>query len=96
MSQCNISALITNNGCSMELLGRGESNFLAIWHSLLLLKDDLDSLLYSSLEETPHLISISKWGKHLPEKYKVALIKQKTFDFEGTFQFIANTKLITT
>lgn len=96
MSKRNISALITNNGCSMELSDMDESNSLAIWHSLLLLKDDLDSLLYSSLEETPHLIHIPKWGKHLPEKYKVALIKQKTFDFEGTFQFIANTKLVTT
>lgn len=51
-------------------------------------------MLSENLEKTPHLISSSKWGKYLPEKYKVSLIKQKLYDFDGAFHFINSTKLL--
>lgn len=94
MSQIEMSAIVTDNGCALEIATLDNSVLLDKWQSILSLRDNLDSMLYKTLEEAPHLINISKWGKYLPEKYKVLLIKQKLYDFEGAFGFISNYRLI--
>jgi ATP-dependent Lhr-like helicase len=43
-----------------------------------------------ALEENESLLGFSKWGKHLPIKYKVAILKERYFDFERAIELINN------
>lgn len=92
--QAGLPSIITDNGCTLEMTIPDGSALLSKWQSLLSLKNGIDSMLTQSLETTPHLIDFSKWGKYLPEKYKVSLIKQKLYDFDGAFLFITNIRLL--
>lgn len=45
-------------------------------------------MLLSSLEESLHLINFTRWGEYLPDKYKISLIEEKLYDFDGAFESI--------
>lgn len=94
LSQVEISSLVADNGCSLEIATLDKATLSEKWTSLLSMQDEVDLILSHSLEEAPQLINFSKWGKYLPEKYKVSLIRQKLYDFEGAFDFIRNYTLI--
>ncbi len=88
----NFKSNIINLGCSIETNISDWNMFISSMNSLLSYKDEclLNSAIEKRLEE-PVFLEISKWGKFLPDKPKVDLIKQKLFDFEGAFKFIENT-----
>lgn len=94
LSQTGLSTIITDNGCTLEVATHDSSALLSKWQSLLSLRNEVNSILIQSLEKTPHLIDFSKWGKYLPEKYKVSVIRQKLYDFDGAFHFITNIRLL--
>jgi ATP-dependent helicase Lhr and Lhr-like helicase len=43
-----------------------------------------------ALEEDESLLGFSKWGTYLPIKYKVAILKERYFDFERAIELINN------
>ena len=43
-----------------------------------------------ALEENESLLGFSKWGTYLPIKYKVAILKERYFDFERAIELINN------
>jgi ATP-dependent Lhr-like helicase len=47
-----------------------------------------------ALEENESLLGFSKWGTYLPIKYKVAILKERYFDFERAIELINNMNLI--
>lgn len=57
-------------------------------------KGCIDTLLSQAIQRNPSLINFSKWGKYLPVKYQVSLIRQKLYDFDAAFEFIRTIKLI--
>ena len=54
----------------------------------------LDEHILEQLKADNSLLNFSKWGIYLPDKYKVALIKENHFDIEGAINFISNFKLV--
>ena len=56
--------------------------------------ETIDSTIVSHLESNPSILSFSKWGSLLSEKYQVKLIKQKAFDLMGTKDLLNNINLI--
>jgi ATP-dependent Lhr-like helicase len=46
------------------------------------------------LEAKPALLDYSKWGRFLPENYKIKLLKDRYFDIEQTSQLLKSIKLI--
>lgn len=93
MSQVGLSAIVSDNGCALEIAISERVSLLNNWDSMLSIKSNLDSMLFNALEESPQLINISKWGKYLPQKYQVSIIKKKLYDFNGAFDFIENVRL---
>ena len=94
LSQIGLSFIEENDGsCSIEI-----NNHFSIkkWNSILALEENIDVLLSRTLENDPYLIDFFKWGKYLPQKYIISLIKQKLYDFDGAFDFVRTVKLIFT
>lgn len=48
----------------------------------------LDQYLENQLLELPSMINFSKWGKHLPVKYQVQILKAKILDVPATLQYL--------
>ena len=92
LSQIGLSASINESDgyCSIKI-----NNAFSVekWNSILALQENVDTLLFRTLEEKPYLIDVFKWGKYLPKKYIVSLIKQKLYDFDGAFDFVKTIKL---
>lgn len=66
------------------------SNFYFIWNALVLA--DVEMHVSTVLETRPKLLDFSKWGMHLPKKYKVKLAKEVYFDVNQTKMFLNNTR----
>lgn len=49
--------------------------------------DDLDFHLENFMYAHPDILSGSKWAAYLPVKFRLRLLKQRYFDFEGTGRF---------
>lgn len=95
LEHIGFSAIENDNYCSLDIK-MNANNFNQKWKSLLSLKGNLENILLASLQANPHLISFTKWGKYLPDKYKVSLIKEKLYDFDEAFEFIDKIQLIYT
>ncbi len=72
-----------------------KNEFWEKWQQLPLLKSSLDKHLEDALNADPTMLDFSKWARYLPIKYQVLLVKANMFDFDGAFDFIANTRLVT-
>ncbi|TDE14783.1 DEAD/DEAH box helicase [Dyadobacter psychrotolerans] len=55
----------------------------------------IDNYLLQLLEDNPSLMEAYKWGKYLPVKYQVALIKNTRYDVDQTKRLLSNIKIIT-
>ncbi len=55
---------------------------------------EIDKYLILALEENESLLSFSKWGNHLPMKYKCEILKERYFDFELAMDLINKIKLV--
>lgn len=56
-------------------------------------KEIINNHVQEELSRNEALIEFSKWGKYLPEKYKVKVILEKYYDLEGTKDYIQNLQL---
>lgn len=48
----------------------------------------IEEIITNQLETTSEVFSVTKWGVYLDVKYKIALMKQKYFNIEGTIDFL--------
>jgi ATP-dependent Lhr-like helicase len=71
-----------------------EVAFFEQWRILMIKAGLLEEYIIEHLKTDNSLLNFSKWGIYLPDKYKVALIKEKHFDLEGASSFISNIKLV--
>lgn len=68
-------------------------NFFNKWDNLFVIEDEIDQQIAAFLGANPALLDFSKWGKYLPLDYQVKLLKERYFDFPGTYQFLANSTI---
>jgi len=54
---------------------------------------DSTSILSKLLERNPDILDFSKWGKYLPIKYQIELLKSSYFDFKGALYFFDTIKI---
>ena len=71
-----------------------KKELLAKWDSITITFADIDSHITKLLEELPSLLDFSKWGRYLPLKYKVRLLKDKYYDIPGAEQLLSTINLI--
>ncbi|MEG1187515.1 MAG: DEAD/DEAH box helicase [Bacteroidales bacterium] len=64
------------------------------WKNLPSLRSEVDHYLVNLLQEKPNLINFSKWGYLLPQKYQIDLLKNRYYDFNGAFEYIEQTSLV--
>lgn len=88
------SSISDNNLCSLLVYIPEQDEFYKQWKSLLLLERKIDDILLSELDSNPNRFNITRWSKYLPNKFKVSLIKESLYDFEGAFKFIEETRFI--
>jgi ATP-dependent Lhr-like helicase len=62
--------------------------FLTKWSNLSKPLSYIDQHINSLLQSTPTLLDFSKWGRFLPERFQVQLIKDKYFDLQNTQHFL--------
>ena len=71
-----------------------EVDFFEEWRILIIKAALLEEYILEQLKIDNSLLNFSKWGIYLPDKYKVALIKEKHFDLEGAKSYINSIKLV--
>lgn len=71
-----------------------KKELLSRWNSLPIDKETLDVELANLIAQKPALLDFSKWGIHLPLPFKMKLLKERYFDFEGATLFISTVALI--
>jgi ATP-dependent Lhr-like helicase len=67
---------------------------LSQWNCLTQAMSEIDAHIVYLLKSNPTILKFSKWGDHLPEKYKIRLLKDRYFDFEQTCSFLTKIKLV--
>jgi ATP-dependent Lhr-like helicase len=77
---------------SMFEFASANHNGLEKWGLISNELNNIDSYLDETLRENKELISFSKWGIFLPQKFQVKLIKEKLLDIPGTTKFINNVR----
>jgi ATP-dependent Lhr-like helicase len=65
-----------------------KQELLASWNSLTQPLSDIDTHIEKLLQSSPTLLDFSKWGRFLPLKFQINLIKQKYFDITGTLDLL--------
>ncbi|MEJ7822350.1 MAG: DEAD/DEAH box helicase [Chitinophagaceae bacterium] len=60
--------------------------FIDKWNIISQPLSQIDTHLDNLLETNPALLDFSKWGLYLPTRFKIALLKQKYFDFKNAEQ----------
>ncbi len=86
---------IKNSAYDIEfIIETSKQDFLEKWGGLGKLLENIDTHLINLLQEKPALMSFSKWGIYLPEKYKVKILKDQYFDIDNTSSVLSKTKPI--
>lgn len=65
-----------------------KDEFINSWNKMRDTIWDIDYLLRAFLEKNPAILDFSKWGRFLPDKFKVELIKEKYFDIKTAESWI--------
>lgn len=81
----NIKNILDDSSSSFEL-EISKREFIAKWNIISQSLTQIDTYIDNLLETNPTLLAFSKWGLYLPTKFKIALIKQKYFDFKNVEQ----------
>lgn len=79
---------ILNESCSELEIHVSYQELEEKWHLLPLALSDIETHITNLLSSNPVLMDFSKWGKYLPEKYKVELLKNKLYDIPNTKLFL--------
>ena len=92
----NISGIknILDDSSSSFEIETSYQEFISKWDDLSILLTDIDTHISMLLEAKPALLDYSKWGRFLPENYKIKLLKDRYFDIEQTSQLLKSIKLI--
>ena len=92
----NISGIknILDDSSSSFEIETSYQEFISKWDNLSILLTDIDTHISMLLEAKPALLDYSKWGRFLPENYKIKLLKDRYFDIEQTSQLLKSIKLI--
>jgi len=83
-----------DDSCSMFEIDVSKQELLEKWDSLKIPLNDIDNHINKLLLVSPNLMDFSKWGTFLPQKYQVALVKEKFFDIKNTEFFFNALKLV--
>lgn len=67
---------------------------LDTWESLPKLLNNVDTLLSKFIHQKPDIINFSKYGRFLPVKYQIQLLKNEVFDFNSVSEMFNKWKLI--
>jgi ATP-dependent Lhr-like helicase len=90
-----VENLLNEIDCRSEIyIGASNQDLISKWNILAKFLTNIDIHIANLLQTRPTLISFSKWGIYLPEKYKVKLLKDKYFDIDQASSILAITKLI--
>lgn len=83
-----------DDSCSEFDIEVSKQELLAKWSSLTQPLSDIDTHIANLLQSTPTLLDFSKWGRYLPRKFQVYLIKQKYYDITNTEHLLSLIKPI--
>jgi len=71
-----------------------KQELISKWSYLSFPLTDIDTHISTLLQTNPALLDFSKWGRYLPDNYKIKLVKDRYFDIEQTAQLLRTMKLI--
>lgn len=71
-----------------------KQELISKWSYLSFPLTNIDTHISTLLQTNPALLDFSKWGTHLPDNYKIKLVKDRYFDIEQTAQLLRTMKLI--
>lgn len=71
-----------------------KQELISKWSYLSFPLTEIDTHISTLLQTNPALLDFSKWGKYLPENYKIKLVKDRYFDIEQTAQLLSVMKLV--
>lgn len=94
LSSAGIKNTLFDSSSSFEL-GMPKEEFHEKWKAISQPLSQLDNHLNDLLQINPAILDFSKWGLHLPTKFKVDLVKRNYFDFKNieqinSYRFIEN------
>jgi ATP-dependent helicase Lhr and Lhr-like helicase len=88
-----IKNTLDDNSSSIEI-EINRNDLIKKWNSLLQPLSVINNNISNLLSSSPALLDFSKWGKFLPMKYQVNLMKNKYYDIEQTEHFLESVKII--
>lgn len=71
-----------------------KQELISKWSYLSFPLTGIDTHISTLLQTNPALLDFSKWGKYLPDNYKIKLVKDRYFDIEQTGQLLRTMKLV--
>lgn len=83
-----------NENNSVIQIHTTRDDFIDKWNILTRCFEKIDSIVEIELEQFPHILDFSKWCFLLPQKYKISLLENKYYDFEGALKFISNIRFV--
>ncbi|MBB6004621.1 DEAD/DEAH box helicase [Arcicella rosea] len=89
----NVKNILEESSSSFDIeLSKDE--FILKWNALSSLISNIDAHIYNLLSTHSSLLGFSKWGKYLPNKYQVEILKNNYFDIENTKEFITKINIV--
>ena len=85
---------IINESSSEITIDISADELLNIWNKQTGIIDMVDENLEELINTYPNILNFSKWGEYLPIKYKINLLKQRYYDFEGGMEFFSKSILL--
>jgi len=79
-------------GFSIEI--NTDMKFETIISELLLSFNSIDANLEEEIVSNPYSMSFSKWGRYLPLKCQIYLLKHRLYDFQGAHTFLNDTRFV--
>ncbi len=83
-----------DQSCKFEI-PINESRLQSLITQLQTILVDIDLHLENAVRANPSILGFSKWGRFLPIKFQVEILKEKYFDFEGVKSFLENVRFVT-
>ena len=91
LQQFNIEVIDNESNSTLEL-GLNARDLKRLLKSSSLKNLDIDISLEEKLNENETFLNFSKWGLYLPMQFKIAILKERYFDFPRTFSMMEEVK----
>ncbi len=82
-----IDAIVNDRESTIEI-GINFNEFDVLKSKIINASNNIDSILKMKLEENDKYLFFSKWGEYLSDKFKIKILKERYFDFDGAIGFI--------